>query len=319
MRKYIIPAFLAGLLLAGCDTSIEPVREKTFSVYGYLSLTSEKQFVRIKPLDEVVGAGDGSTLEGVTVKLRNEDNGEAYTLRDSVVTFVDDGDRVFTHNYWTGEDIIPKTSYKLSVERGNEVVTTASTITPTGADPYVDPDSGNCETRFYVEFKDANQLPIRFFGSFEYNGSNHTVLIDNDSLTIARNPENSPPFIVVEPEEDFLDKRIPMKEQPDLGGMFDDRYVPRCLDLDDTILEFRYILSQDWSVRLPDSPRLTGPIQLVENPQIENGHGFFGSLGGGRFSVEVDTADTLGSRGPSTESVSSPSPGSDPCMPPCSP
>lgn len=318
MSRYFLLACLVGLILTACDTSIEPVREETFSVYGYLSLTSEKQFVRVNPLDQVQGEREGSALEGVRVTLRNESDGESYVLQDSVVVFVDNGDSVYTHNYWTDASIMPSTEYKLLVEREDEVVTTASTATPTNSTPSVSPDSGNCRTGFYIQFENAGQLPIRIFGSFEYNGGRSTISLDNDSLAVARNPEDDDPFVIIEPENNLLDKRIPKKEQPDTGGMFDDRYVPRCLDLDDSILEFRYILSRDWQVRPPDSSALAGPIRFVENPRIENGHGFFGSLGGGKVSVEVDTADTLGSRGPPGSS-SSVSEATDSCLPPCSP
>ena len=315
-RKSLALYLLVCFSLLGCDTSIDPVREKTFSIYGYLSLDSEKSFVRVKPLNRVVGEG-GDELQDVDVILRNETDGGSYALNDSVVTFVDNEDSVTTHNYWTGETIKPETKYELSVRREGEVITSAYTTTPTGDAPSVRPDSGNCLTGFNVRFEGAKKLPVRIVGSFRYQGQRNSITLDKDSIAAARNPENGDPFIILVPERDLLHKRIPKKDQPDTGGMFDNRYVPRCLDLDAPTIELRYLLSRDWSVRPPDSATGSAFVQYIENPRIGNGHGFFGSITGGQVSVRVDTADTLGSRGP--PGGSSIPERSSSCLPPCSP
>lgn len=295
MKAHFLFLSFVTFLLVGCDSTVEPVRQDTFSIYGYLSVSADTQFVRVKPLDQPVGQAPTDKLEAA-VMLHNRSTGDTYTLRDSVVTFVDKGDSVQTHNYWTGASISPGTTYEISVKKNGKIVTSASTTTPTDRKPSVSPDSGNCRTRFRLQFDEALQLPFRFKGSFRYDGELYTLPLDRDSLTEARNPVESAPYIVIKPDGDLLSKRIPKKEQPPPATPFDNRYVPRCLDLDDTTLTFQYVLvSQDWGAHSPDSSTLAGPIRFVEHTEVENGHGFLGSLQRGHVSVRVDTADTLGS------------------------
>lgn len=283
-------AYVVSLLFlfVGCDTSIDPVRKDTYSVYGYISPSADRQFIRVKPLEEPLRADANRTLD-VTVTLQNVNTGTTHPLRDSVIVFVDEGDSLVTHNFWTDADIQPKTTYRLAVERNNDVVTTAETTTPTDATATASPQEGNCLTRFEVRFNEAARAPILIRGEFEYNGKRHRVPI-NATVNV---PGGTDPFLEFVPEYDLLSTRIPGKEiivvpfAPDL-------LPPRCLELDSDTLEVDYVYAsanwQEFDVNASDPVSF---IEYVENNQINNGQGFFGALSRGKVTVRVDTSDTL--------------------------
>jgi hypothetical protein len=223
------------------------------------------------------------------VRLQNVESGTTYALRDSVITFVDQGDSLITHNFWTDADIKPETKYRLTVSRNGDVITTAETTTPTTASPTVLPDSGNCLTRFRVRFDGAEQNPIRLRGEFDYDGERQRVPINAE----VRDPAGGPPYVDFVPESDLLAARIPGNEviAVPLGPSL---LPPRCLDLDSDTLRVRYIYaSRNWAEFDVNASDPAAFIQYVEDTQVENGQGFFGALHRGRVGVSVDTSDTL--------------------------
>lgn len=276
------------ILLGGCDTTIDPVREDTLSVYGYLSTTADRQFIRVKPLDEPLRS-DANRDVDVTVTLQNVDTGTTHHLRDSVIVFVDEGDSLVTHNFWTDADIAPETTYRLTVERDGEVVTTAKTTTPTSVVPKTLPQEGNCLTQFRVRFDNEPWGPIRLQGAFAYDGQRHRVPIDTDLQT----PSRAAPYVEFVPESDLLDARIPGKDR--ITVLFGpDLLPPRCLELDSDTIRVRYVYaSPNWHEFDVEGSDPTDFIQYVENAQVKNGQGFFGALHRGQVAVTVDTSDTL--------------------------
>jgi len=279
-------------------------------VYGFLDLSEDQQFLRIKPLEEPLGLEENQKLD-VRVKLKNLKNGITHHMADSVIVFTDEQDTLYTHNFRTDASIQPKTEYELSVIRNGQAVTEATTRTPvrdaatiTPVDTPATPQSSdetadgdltvkNCLTTFRIQFTDAFQNPLRVFGTFYYENQAREVRIDRLDHVEIQNPEGSDPFVDIVPEDDLLSEEIPQKDQTDLP--FDPRYVPRCSDLDRRTIEFRYIYaSPDWKELLPDPSSPGSLIRYVEETQIDNGHGFFGALNRGQLSTEVNiTADTL--------------------------
>lgn len=276
------------VLVGGCDTTIDPVRKDTYSVYGYLASDADRQFIRVKPLDAPLRSDANRDLD-VTVTLHNVDAGTAHPLRDSVIVFVDEGDSLVTHNFWTDANIFPETTYRVTVERDGEVVTTAKTTTPTKVPPTTLPGEGNCLTPFRVRFDNEPRGPIRLRGEFAYDGEHHRVPIDAGLQT----PPDAAPYIEFVPEYDLLDARIPGKERivvrfgPDL-------LPPRCLELESDTIRVRYVYaSPNWHEFDVNPTEPTDFISYVENARVKNGQGFFGALHWGRVSVAVDTSDTL--------------------------
>ena len=280
--------FFLLFLFVGCDTAIDPVRKDTYSVYGYISPSADRQFIRVKPLEEPLRA-DANRMLDVTVTLQNVNTGTTLPLRDSVIVFADEGDSLVTHNFWTDADIQPETTYRLAVEGNNGVVTTAETTTPTGAPATASPQEGNCLTQFEVRFNEAVQAPVRLRGEFEYDGKRHQVPID----ATVNAPEGADPHLSFVPETQLLDTRIPGTDiitipfAPDL-------LPPRCLKLDSDTLEIGYVYaSANWQEFNVDASDPLSFIEYVENSQINNGQGFFGALRQGKVTVTVDTSDTL--------------------------
>lgn len=275
-------------LFVGCDATIDPIRKDTYSVYGYISPSADRQFIRVKPLEEPLRADANRTLD-VTVTLQNVNTGKTLPLRDSVIVFVDEGDSLVTHNFWTDADIQPETTYQLSVEGKDGVVTRAETTTPTGVPATASPRKGNCLTQFEVQFNEAVRAPIRLRGEFEYDGNRQRVPID---ATVTA-PEGEDPSLKFVPENDLLDTRIPGKEPIEIP-FGPNLLPPRCLELASDTLAISYVYaSSDWRNFDIDASDPAGFIKYVENNQINNGQGFFGSLIRREVAVTVDTTDTL--------------------------
>lgn len=278
------------IVFPGCDTSIEPVREDTYSVYGFLSLGADRHFIRVKSLDAPLLSGENRTLD-VDVTLENLNDGVSHTLRDSTIVFAEDGDSIHTHNFWTDAEMRPKTDYRLSVRRDGEVVTSAETQTPTNTPATVDPEHGDCLTDFRIQFREATRKPIHVFAGYHYDGGYYRTRLNDVDGVRFENPEGADPYMEVQPEWHILEE-IPQREQIDIP--FDPRYIPRCLDLDENTIDFTYIYtSPDWSSLLPDPSNTDNIIRYVEETKVENGHGFFGAIFRDDFTVTVNTTDTL--------------------------
>lgn len=283
-------AYIVSLLflLVGCDTSIDPVRKDTYSVYGYISPSADRQVIRVKPLEEPLRA-DANRRLNVTVTLRNMSTGVTHPLRDSVIVFVDEGDSLVTHNFWTDADIQPATRYRLAVEGENGVITTAETTTPTDAPATAIPKDGTCLTKFEVRFNEAAQAPLRVRGEFEYEGNQHRAPI-SARVDVAEGTDPSLEFV---PESQLLDAKIPGKEIIDVP-FAPNLLPPRCLELDNDTLKISYLYgSLNWTRFDVDASDPSSFIEYVENNQINNGQGFFGALARGEVAVTVDTTDTL--------------------------
>jgi hypothetical protein len=282
----LLPTWLAGLLcialLAGCDTDIEPFsQDGVYSVYGYISATQDRQFIRVRPLKEPLDSNLPSSLDA-TVTLENLATGETIELNDSLVVFDDESSRTVTYNYWTDVRIQHNTQYELTVD-GREGVTRAVTTTPTGANPAVMPDSSSCVAPFTILFRDTNRLPLFAEFRFEYQ----------DELSSVRVLEANPSPFPAEPTYQFvpdnvLARRVPLPPQPELAMA----YAPRCGVLDSEILEFGYVyVSPNWVDKLPADGEDFDPT--IDQQNIENGAGFFGALRRGTIRVRVDTSEVI--------------------------
>lgn len=288
--RYIFSITILFLVISGCDPSINTVREDTYSIYGFLSLSSDRHFIRVKSLDDPLLSEETRNLD-VTVTLENLNDGTTHTLQDSVIVFEEGKDSVYTHNFWTDDTIQPKTTYRLSVSR-EETITQAETMTPTNTPATVDPKQGDCLTFFRIQFRDAARKPLHVFAGFHYDDGYHRVRLNEKEGVRFENPEGEDPFMEVQPEWHILAEEIPKREQIDIP--FDPRYIPRCLDLDKNTIDFQYVYtSPDWSDLFPDPTNTDDIIRYVEETKVENGHGFFGAIFRDGFSVTVNTTDTL--------------------------
>lgn len=116
------------LLTVSCDPRadvFQPSDELRFSLFGTLDVAADTQVIRVTSLRDSIQLGAQSQLNA-SVILENLDTGARSTLQDS---FASAGVEM-VHNFWTTHPIRAATSYRVSVRRADEVITSATTKTP---------------------------------------------------------------------------------------------------------------------------------------------------------------------------------------------
>lgn len=294
------------LLVLGCDNTIDPFSEDgSFSLYGYLSTTSDRQVVRVKDLRSPFTREATRTLDA-TVTLENLTTGTAITLTDSVRDF----DDVFAHNFWTDLSVTPNTSYRLTVERSDGTTTRAETTTPSVISPEAHPASGHCLQQFTVIFPGVRQLQrirpsIGFLPKGEEPNDDDGNPLDDDRDTGDRNDDaglvwvqngersvqtfggTSADVRVTFIPETVLAAKIPSVDNP----LTRFEYEPRCWELAERRIYVAYThLGPTWFGNTPDSLVVFDP---TETRFVENGLGFFGALRRDTASVLVDTSGVI--------------------------
>lgn len=137
------------LLSSGCDNSMNAFDEEEglYSIYGYLDLHEDINYIRIKDINETLQDSDGVIDAKVT--FENLDNSTSEILQDTVVEF----DGVKTHNFRTTLDINPDTEYRVTAERSDGKTASATAITPYIAETSVNPMGENCSTTVNIDFE----------------------------------------------------------------------------------------------------------------------------------------------------------------------
>lgn len=150
--RNILMVALMLLSAPGCDNTLDVLLENkgTYSIFGYLDVKREVNFLRIKNLNVPLTKTTRNTFDG-SVTLVNLDKGVSYELQDSVVVF----DGVLTHNFKITANILPATKYKVIVEGNAGRTVTATTITPNRAQVTVSPikPAPNCVTPISIKFE----------------------------------------------------------------------------------------------------------------------------------------------------------------------
>jgi hypothetical protein len=131
-RAWLLLACVA-LLVAGCDETVRPIRvndEAFFSLYGYLDLNADTQWVRVMPVRQSLFLS-ADPIDAV-VTLEHVGSGAVVTLRDSAFSYRDQRlDRVaYAHNFWTAERLDPGASYRLTATRSDGRSTTTLVVMP---------------------------------------------------------------------------------------------------------------------------------------------------------------------------------------------
>ena len=275
---------LAALLLtigfiSGCDNAIDPFSEQgIYSIYGYLTLAPERQYIRVKALDAPLLPDSTRTLDA-TVTLENLDTGTATTLRDSVVAFGD----VFAHNFYTDAAIAPNTEYRITVERYDGATTRATTTTPSILTVTAAPETGNCLATFQLTWETIPEIRrLTAWVGFDYGEETYWIQAPGQGLT----PVGEGASLTFSPEP-VLAEIIPSQDNPNTEF----RYEPRCLVLSSNEVYVRYRqLGPTWFGDVPEGDFTFDP---TESRFIDGGLGFFGSLRRDTLSVTVDTANVI--------------------------
>lgn len=293
--------------LSACDNTIEPYSERanTYSIYGYLAESRQRQFIRVKPLDAPLSGEEARSMEA-TVQLENLSEGDTERLKDSVVYFEDQEATVITHNFWTDAPIEPETKYRVVVDHPDRVPTTATTTTPSSVRARTDPDSANCLTSYTVQFPPIKQARrIRVAVAFEVedtgtggnpappgnvggNSSDAQTTTARYSISDAvRDGTTGGASVRFQPDR-LLQQTYDSLDHPDADEC---TYAPQCLRLadDDIRIEYTY-LSPDWYRVAPNDSVTFDPIT---SPYVENGAGFLGSLWRDEARVQVDTSELI--------------------------
>jgi hypothetical protein len=305
--RFVLSAVLAAIVLlgSGCDNTIDPFSGSSpFSIYGYLDLSEQRQFIRVKDMNQPLLRDSTRTIDA-TVTLENLDNGRSYTMQDSVIAFGD----VYTHNFWADLTVEPGTEYRVTVTRSDGVTSQSSTRTPRAIAPRPSPRAGHCLTTFTITLtgiRNAQRVREVAVGFLPESASGPSsppapgddqdpgdapqqeriwVAADNSkSVSIANFGGDRDVQLRFTPEP-VLGTEIPSINRPPPGI-----YYPRCWKLaDDRILVAYLQLGPDWF----DVPGGDVRFDPSESKFVENGLGFFGALRRDTVSVRVDTSDVI--------------------------
>jgi hypothetical protein len=134
MPRWLFAGLLATALAIGCDHPFEPFQkgeEAIFSIFGYLDLRADTQWVRVMPVRQSLLLAP-EPIDAV-VTLEHLRTGRIVTLRDSLFRFVDPqlGGVAYAFNFWTTEPLEVGESYRLTAMRSDGASTTARVDLPT--------------------------------------------------------------------------------------------------------------------------------------------------------------------------------------------
>lgn len=259
--------FLTALLaaIAGCENSIDPLNEKRgiYSVYGYLDVLKDQNFIRIKDLNRPLDADTPGTIDA-EVRFSNLSKGTSSVLEDSTVTF----DGVKTHNFGTEMDIIPGNKYELTVTRSDGRQVKATATAPTILSVEVITAGKGCLDPIKVTFDPIERRKLLELDmGFEYNQKMFWV-------------DMSP--LINEPN-----KRLSITFRP--ADLLFKVFAPadvKCYQLDSEILTARYTRYG------PDYFQNT----FTNSSDIPGGVGKFGSYYEDSFTISIDTVKSKSRR-----------------------
>lgn len=284
------------LLLSACDPTVDvlrPSEQYQFSLYGALNVAADTQAIRVGPIDDSLEIGAPPTLN-VSVLLENLDTGERVSLHDSLTKL--GANDVQVHNYWTTHSIQPSTSYRVSVLRAGDPVTTATTTTPARA-----PE---------LSHNNAFLLPCVFPGPFDQNQRRD----ENTFVVEARNVEhiaaaNVTYFITYRSSEGILrtvntyshysaveDKgslfEIPIFYRSDLVDLNPNPGpVPQCASIEELTHPYARVVVASGGPKWPEDWRGL-PLGQIANrdafSNVQGGHGFVGGVYSDTIRVPVD-------------------------------
>jgi hypothetical protein len=127
-----VAAALACVVFAGCDRPFKPYLENTdvpFSIFGYLDLGADTQWVRVMPVRQNLFLGPEPIDATVTLQ---KVGGEPVTMHDSLFSFTDPKleATAYAHDFWTAERLEPGATYELRAVRSDGAATTARIVMP---------------------------------------------------------------------------------------------------------------------------------------------------------------------------------------------
>lgn len=265
-----------ALPLAACEEEVFPIIEsdRYFTLFGFLDMQRDTQFVRVEPLRPTLDTPDPTVLDA-RVTLTNLTTGAVVTLRDSVITF---SNGRIGHVFYGPLRPIPTHTYRLEVERSDGVVTRAETTVPPIPVPEVRP------AQVQSNLSNATQQVLW-----------HDLIRRPDSTAVwyrFYRGINAP----------FLEVPLPATDTRMEGDTWtvEINYLRHKALLTEQGVGRFPILGLAMSITVRDAAweppgGVFDPLVLIQPgtfSNVEHGFGFFGSAG--RFSVEWPIADRVG-------------------------
>ena len=108
---FSILLLLSYLFIMGCDDTFEPLQENDqyhFSIYGYLDVSADTQWVRVMPVREDIYI-EPKPIDAV-VTLEHMESGESVVMNDSLFSFP----QGYVWNFWTTTALKSSQTYRLT-------------------------------------------------------------------------------------------------------------------------------------------------------------------------------------------------------------
>jgi hypothetical protein len=251
-----VAAVFASTLAAGCDHPFRPFAENEhaiFSMFGYLDLTADTQWVRVMPVRQNLFL-EPAPIDAV-VTLEHLGSGRVVTLNDSLFSFRDprlDG-VAYAYNFWTTERLEPEASYRLRAVRSDGASTTAHVVMP----PYPEISLLN-----YPQVQDYALLRVR---------AERVLFVDVYFAMRTASGDPAPPIKV----RDYF--TFPTAE-PGTHGITVNRLARFDRPLDVRRQEIRLVTGRpEWPFHA-ELPDLAVALPDIVPSNVENGLGFVGGL-----------------------------------------
>jgi hypothetical protein len=190
VNRILLISFL--LIVVSCDNNLEPLSDDgtIHSVYGYIDIDADTNFIRINELKKPLLEGDTKPFDGV-VTLEHLESGSSEILSDSLIVF----DEVAASNFLTMLPVIPENTYRLTVvNSGGE----STSVTHTAVNRYEEltwqPASlaqRTCTAIFSLNFAPIksgaiilNIFPRSLKGEYQFTAI-QSVRVNMESITFA--------------------------------------------------------------------------------------------------------------------------------------
>lgn len=142
------------MLTAGCiERNLDPFEDSAgfYSVYGALDAESRNNYVRIQNTHLPVLDDAHQQFDG-TVEFENLNNGSVQVLENTTVDF----SGYITHNFLVDQELIPKNSYRLKVNRPDGASVSSTATIPGLTELSVIPkENASCSQQIEFRFKNV--------------------------------------------------------------------------------------------------------------------------------------------------------------------
>ena len=179
---FIVKAGLVLLmpLMSSCDDDFAPLKENdryNFSIYGYLDLEADTQWIRVMPIRETIYYST-DPIDAI-VTLTNLNSGQSVLMNDSlfVLDLVGTDNDIAFWNFWTDVRIEPNTEYEIRAVCSDDKASSVRFSTPDSfPTPALDIDVGTGYEYVLVSDEVENIVDVRTFWKI-YNPEKRDTII----------------------------------------------------------------------------------------------------------------------------------------------